>query len=45
VMVRALAALDDVAAGPAEPVAELAEVGDLRAVAPPILSFAQGRRR
>ncbi len=45
VLVRALHTLEDVVAGPLQEAASLEPIGDLRAVAPPILSFAQGRRR
>jgi error-prone DNA polymerase len=45
VLVRTLQTLEDVVAGPLEDAASLEPIGDLRAVAPPILSFAQGRRR
>ncbi len=45
ILVRSLQPLEGVVATPAADVAQLEAIGDLRAVAPPILSFAQGRRR
>jgi error-prone DNA polymerase len=45
VLVRSLQALEGVVEAPLADVSELEPLNDLRAVAPPILSFAQGRRR